>query len=57
MYEELKKLTKQLKHFPSMSEWNKYAVKNKLLSAVTLEYVLGAKWSKLEEKVKKDLED
>lgn len=40
MYEEIKKLTKELKHFPSMPEWNKYAVENNLLSAVTLEYVL-----------------
>lgn len=55
MYEEIKKLTKELRHFPSMTEWNKHAVENNLLSAVTLEYVLGLKWSKLKEKVKKDL--
>ncbi|MBO5005361.1 MAG: hypothetical protein J6D03_09060 [Clostridia bacterium] len=56
MYEEIKKLTKELKHFPSMQEWNKYAVENNLLSAVTLEYVLGLKWKELKEKVEKDLE-
>ena len=56
MYEEIKKLTKELKHFLSMVEWNKHAVENNLLSAVTLEYVLGLKWKELKEKVKKDLE-
>lgn len=57
MYEEIKKLTIELKHFPSMQEWNKYAVENNLLSAVTLEYVLGLKWKQVKEKIKKDLED
>ncbi len=43
MYEEIKKLTKELKHFPSMTEWNKHAIENNLLSAITLEYVLRTK--------------
>lgn len=50
-YEELKRLTRELKRFPVVEEWDEYAKENELLSSVTIKAISSTSWNKLRNKV------
>jgi hypothetical protein len=50
-YEELKRLTRELKKFPTVGEWDKFANKNNLLSSTTIKFINKTNWNKLRDKV------
>lgn len=52
---EIKKLTIDLGSFPTTKIWNEYAFKNDCLSSISLEYITGLNWHKLERKIKLDI--
>lgn len=54
-YEMLKNVTLQLKKFPSVQEWNKFAKENNCLSHISLEYISKLDWNYLEIKIKREL--
>lgn len=54
-YKALKDITEQLKKFPRVAEWNKFAKENNYLSHISLEYISKLDWNYLEIKVKREL--
>jgi len=54
-YKALKKITDEMKKFPSVQEWNKYAKENNYLSNVSLEYISKLRWNYLRVKVLREL--
>lgn len=54
-YEALKNMTKQLKKFPTVREWNKYAKENKYLLHLSLEYISKLDWNYLQVKVEREI--
>jgi len=54
-YEALKNMTKQLKKFPTVKEWNKYAKENNYLLHLPLEYISKLDWNYLQVKVEREI--
>lgn len=54
-YETLKIMTQELKRFPQVKEWNKYAKENNYLSHLSLEYMSKLDWNYLQVKVEREL--
>lgn len=46
-YKHLADLIKETGEFPTIKEWDEYAMKNILLSHVSIEYISGMNWHKL----------
>lgn len=53
--EIIKRLTKEFGGFPTVKSWNHYAEANNLLSNISIEYISGMNWSKLEKYIKKEI--
>ena len=53
-YEHLKSLTNE-EDFPSVSDWDKYAIKTNCLSSTSMKDISGMNWHKLRDKVKTDI--
>ena len=54
-YKALKKVTNEMKKFPLVQEWNKYAKENNYLSHLSLEYISKLDWNYLQVKVEREL--
>lgn len=54
-YKALKIVTQQLRRFPSVQEWNKFAKENNYLSHISLEYISKLNWKYLQIKVEREL--
>lgn len=54
-YSELKDITKELKKFPTVKEWNKYAKENNFLCHLSLEYISKLDWNYLQIKVEREI--
>ena len=54
-YKKLKDVTQQLKKFPTVQEWNKFAKENNYLSNVSVEYIAKLEWNYLRVKIMREL--
>lgn len=54
-YQALKEKTKLKNDFPSVIEWDKYAMENNYLSHVSLEYINKLNWKYLKIKVNREI--
>lgn len=54
-YIELKQKTDEMKRFPTVQEWNKYAKEKGCLSNVSMEYISELKWNYLRAKIMSEL--
>ncbi len=54
-YDAIKKLTVQLKKFPSVEQWNAYAKQNYLLSSESMKYISKLNWKYLSIKVEREI--
>ena len=50
-YEKLKRLTRMLKKFPTVEQWDEFANKNNFLSSTTIKFISKTNWNKLRDKV------
>lgn len=55
-YENLKIVTKTLKSFPTIEQWNNYAKVEECLNHISLQYITRLDWHKLKRKVEKECE-
>ena len=53
--EVLKETVKDTGHFPCVSEWNKYAAENGLLSHISIEYIMRMNWSELDKYIRQEI--
>ena len=53
---ELRNLTIDLGSFPNTKIWNKYAMENNCLNHISIEYISGVNWHKIEKRVKLEIE-
>ena len=54
-YQALKEKTKDEDRFPSVIEWDKFAMKNNYLSHISLEYISKLNWKYLKIKVEREI--
>lgn len=54
-YEELKRLTRENKEFPSVQKWDEYAKKNNLISSESLKFLSKSNWNKLRNKIRSEI--
>ncbi|MCI8485994.1 MAG: aspartyl-phosphate phosphatase Spo0E family protein [Clostridia bacterium] len=54
-YEELKRLTRENKEFPSVQKWDEYAKENNLISSESLKFLSKMNWNKLRNKIKSEI--
>lgn len=54
-YSALKDITKELKKFPTVKEWNQYAKENNYLCHISLEYISKLDWNYLQIKVEREI--
>lgn len=55
-YEELKRLTRENKEFPSVQTWDEYAKENNLISSESLKFLSKMNWNKLRNKIKSEID-